>query len=248
MTTKTGISSIFPPAESLADRVSHAVRRGILEGRLRPGENLSISDLATDLGVSHSPVREALQRLSSQGLVVLRPARSAIVAPLELADLREIYRLRRLIEVEAVARAAPLLSDGDLTTLDEEFGKLSDASPDTDAFWASHNAFHAALLTPVMTPRLERVVIELWHAGERYIRIVYMETDVLFTRSADDRHRPLLDAAHARNEPTMRKAIASHLQNNEREIVKSLKQVVLGPAGDGIEPAAGSGSGLTRTP
>ena len=239
MTTKTGISPIFLPAESLADRVSHAVRRGILEGRLRPGENLSISDLATDLGVSHSPVREALQRLSSQGLIVLRPARSAMVAPLGLADLQEIYRLRRLIEVEAVARAAPLLSDGDLTTLDVEFAKLCDVPPDDDAFWAGHNAFHAALLAPVTTPRLERIVTELWHAGERYIRIVYIETDVLFTHSADDRHRPLLHAAHTRNATAMRNAIAHHLLSNEREIVKSLKAVVLGRSDDGAEPASG---------
>lgn len=197
---------------------------------MRPGEALSISDLAADLGVSHSPVREALQRLSGQGLVMLRPARTSIVAPLELEDIQEIYRLRGLIEVDAVARAAPQLSQHDLEWLGRYFERMSAAAYDSDEFWESHNAFHLALMAPVLTPRLERMITELWHAGERYIRIVYIETNALFTLSPRDRHQPLLDAARTRKSAGMRKAIANHLQGNEREIVKSLKETILSSA------------------
>ncbi len=225
MATKTGITPISPATQSLVDRVSHAVRRAILEGRLRPGEALSISDLAADLGVSHSPVREALQRLSGQGLVVLRPARTAIVAPLELEDLQEIYRLRKLIEVDAAARAAPTLTEDDLALLERELAAMSVAAFDSDEFWDSHNAFHRALLGPA-SPRLDRMITELWHAGERYLRIVYIETDVLFEHSPHDRHRPLLDAARAHNAATTRAALTEHLQSNEREIVKSLRETM----------------------
>ncbi len=226
LATKTGISPISPATQSLVDRVSHAVRRAILEGRLRPGEALSISDLAADLGVSHSPVREALQRLSGQGLVVLRPARTAIVAPLELEDLQEIYRLRKLIEVDAAIRAAPKLTEEDVALLERELAALSDAAFDSDEFWDSHNAFHSALMRPVMTPRLQRMITELWHAGERYLRIVYIETDVLFTRSPYDRHAPLLEAARSGKGSTLGKALTQHLDSNEREIVKSLQESI----------------------
>jgi DNA-binding GntR family transcriptional regulator len=222
LSTRTGITPISPETQSLVDRVTHAVRRAILEGRLRPGEALSISDLAVDLGVSHSPVREALQRLSGQGLVVLRPARTAIVAPLELEDLREIYRLRTLIEVDAASRAAPQLTDDDLAGLEHQLAAMSDTEIDSDAFWDSHNAFHKGLMRPVMTLRLERTVTELWHAGERYLRIVYGETDVLFTRSPYDRHRPLLDAARTRSASRLGTALTKHLGSNERELIKSL--------------------------
>lgn len=239
LTTKTGIAPISPDTQSLVDRVSHAVRRAILEGRLRPGEALSISDLATDLGVSHSPVREALQRLSGQGLVVLRPARTAIVAPLELEDLQEIYRLRRLIEVDAAASAAPGLTDEHLARLESELTAMSDEAVDSDDFWDSHNAFHRALLSPVLSPRMERMITELWHAVERYLRIVYIETDVLFTRSPYDRHRPLLDAARSRNSSTMAAALTDHLESNEREVVKSLQQTIADPASDSTAAAAG---------
>ena len=211
--------------QSLADRVSHAVRRAILEGRLRPGDTLSISDLAADLGVSHSPVREALQQLAGQGLVVLRPARTAIVASLGIPDLTDIYRLRTLIEVDAGARAARLLTDEHLAIIEREFTEMTDAPADSEHFWTSHNAFHSAIMAPVMTPRLERIVAELWQSAERYVRIVYGETDVLFTLPAQDRHRPLLEAAQARSTSKMRKALTQHLQTNEQEIARSLEQV-----------------------
>jgi len=225
LSTKTGIPPIATAGQSLVDRVSHAVRRAILEGRLGPGDNLSISDLAADLGVSHSPVREALQQLSGQGLVVLRPARTAIVAPLGIPDLEDIYRLRTLVEVEAAARAARLLTDEHLAIVEREFTELTDAPVDSERFWTSHNAFHGALMAPVSTPRLERIVAELWQAAERYIRIVYGATDVLFTLSPQDRHRPLLEAAQARSASKMRKALTQHLRSNEQEIIRSLEQI-----------------------
>lgn len=230
MASRTGIASISAETQSLVDRVSHAVRRAILEGRLRPGESLSISDLAADLGVSLSPVREALQRLSGQGLVILRPARTAIVAPLELDDLQELYRLRRLIEVDAAARAASQLSEEQLDRLERELSAMSAHAVDSDAFWEHHNAFHHTLLAPALSPRTERMITELWHAVERYLRIVYIETDVLFTRSPHDRHRPLLDAARSRDRATVAAALTDHLQSNEREVMQSLQRCLAADA------------------
>ncbi len=82
-------------------------------------------------------------------------------------------------------------------------------------------------MASVMTPQLERLVTELWHAAERFIRIVYIETDVLFTRSPHDRHACLLAAARSRNPAEMREAVTQHLRSNEREVADSLN-VILG--------------------
>jgi DNA-binding GntR family transcriptional regulator len=224
--TRTGVTPIHQEVQSLVDRVTHAVRQSILDGRLRPGETLSISDLATDLRTSHSPVREALQRLSGQGLVELRPARTAIVAPLKLDDLHEIYRLRLLNEVEAVGRACPLLTDADLAELEEQFSILKAAELDSEEFWASHNGLHRTLMRPVATERLDRLITELWQAAERYIRVVYGETEVLRERTAYERHLPLLEAARTRNAATMRKALTAHLRSNERELSSKLDTIL----------------------
>ncbi len=228
--TRTGLTPRRLETQSLVDRVGHAVRRAILEGQLRPGEALSISDLATDLGVSHSPVREALQRLSGQGLIVLRPARTAVVAPLDLDELEEIYRLRELIEVDALGRSAAGLTEADLALAERQFTLLSGATAtDSDRFWDAHSAFHMSLLAPVLTPRLIRLVTDLWHAAERYIRIVYIETDALFTRSPRERHAPLLAAAQARDGQRLRDAMTDHLRRNHDEVAGKLT-LILPPA------------------
>jgi DNA-binding GntR family transcriptional regulator len=224
--TRTGVKPIKQESQSLVDKVTHVVRQSIVEGRLRPGEALSISDLAIDLGVSPSPVREALQRLAGQGLVELRPARTPIVAPLELEDLHEIYRLRLLIEVDAVARACPQLTDGDLQDLEAEFEVMTTAPADSDQFWNSHDAFHQILWRPVFTERLSRLITQLWQAGQRYLRVVYGETDALRQHSAHERHLPLLEAAHARDGARMRAALTEHLASNEGELATKLKAVL----------------------
>ena len=104
--------------------VDHAARRAILEGPLRPGEAIPIADLALDLGLSPDLVHDALPRLCNQGLVMLPPARTAVVAPVDLRELHEIYRLRWQIEVDAAARAAASLSDADLSAIEDIFEML----------------------------------------------------------------------------------------------------------------------------
>ena len=225
--SKTGLAPIAQEKESLVDRVCDAVRHSIISGRLRPAEVLSISDLDADLGVSHSPVREALQRLASQGLVELRPARSAIVAPLDVDELTEIYRIRKLLEVDTAGRACPLLTPEDLKAIERRFEALAKApSTHPDDFWTLHEDFHRALMRPALSPRLARVIGEQWHAGERYIRIVYADSGVFGARSAGERHQELLDAARAGKAPRMRKALLEHLEMNEREIGIQIREIL----------------------
>src|SRR3954453_14626692 len=169
--SRTGVTPIHKETQSLVDRVTDVVRQSIIDGRLKPGETVSISDLATDLGVSHSPVREALQRLSGQGLVELRPARTAIVAPLAMDDLEEIYRLCKLNEVDAVARACPDLTDDDIAELERQIEVIGGEPLDSSEFWNAHDAFHLGLMRPVASPRLERLFTQLWEARERYVRL-----------------------------------------------------------------------------
>src|SRR5215212_11546594 len=85
---------------SVADMVTNEIRRSILSGDLRPGEEFSLRKLADSLQVSFIPVREALRRLEGQGLVVNGQGKSSRVAPLSHDDLHGIYRLRRQLEPE----------------------------------------------------------------------------------------------------------------------------------------------------
>ena len=100
------VRSVAGANSSAVDLVTSEIRRAVLTGALPAGEQFSIRDLAAQLGVSHIPIREALRRLESQGLIVLRQARSASVAPLSTSDLEAIYRLRYLIELPLAGASA----------------------------------------------------------------------------------------------------------------------------------------------
>lgn len=213
-----GLAPVGGRAVSLVDRIAAELRTAIVRGRLRPGERLPISQLAATLQTSQVPVREALQRLAGDGLVVLQASRSAVVAPVSGQDLREIYRLRLLIEVDAAARAAPLLRDQNLGDLARHLDELGRAPAESEGFWAHHDAFHRALLLPVMTPRLGRLIDDLWRAGQRYTRLAYARPGALRASPALHRHARLLDAARTRSGPAVGGALREHLAFNEAEM------------------------------
>ena len=221
--TKTGVARLATETQSLVDRVSHEVRRSIIEGRVPSRRGAVDQRPGIRSRRQPEPVREALQRLAGQGLVLLRPARTAVIAPLEVGDLEEIYRLRLLIEVDAVVRAMPLLTRADLKEMEAHLGVARVAALDTTAFWEAHDAFHRVLLAPVLTARLDQLITQLWQSAQRYIRLVYIETDALSERNAVERHVPLIEAARSGDPDRMRAVYSDHLTTNEADIRQYLE-------------------------
>ena len=97
----------------MADRVAHALREAIVSGRLRPGDHLVEQRIASELGVSRSPVREAIRRLELEGLVVGEPHRGARVTRLTVDEIRDLYVVRATLECLAGRLAAPRLLHAD---------------------------------------------------------------------------------------------------------------------------------------
>lgn len=113
-------------AASVVDQVIKEIRRSILAGALRPGQEFSLRGIADGLGVSFIPVREALRRLEGQGLALTQRGKSACVVPLTHQDLHGIYRLRRQIEPEIASRSCLLLKDENLERLDDVVKTFAD--------------------------------------------------------------------------------------------------------------------------
>ena len=144
--TRTG-APVRPIAHlSLVDRVTDELHRAILNGDIRPGAAVSIVELCEQFDVSHIPVREALRRLESEGLVSLRPGRSALVASLSPEDLSGIYRLRKLIEGDLTLRAMQDLSEERLEAAQVALDEYADVEREPASLAAAHHAFHSALL------------------------------------------------------------------------------------------------------
>src|SRR5882757_3296563 len=206
---------------STVDRVATEVRRAVLDGSLAPGSTFSIGELAEQLGVSHIPVREALNRLDAQGLIVLRRGRSAMVAPLDRDELRGIYRLRRRIEPDLAARSAEQLTSEDVAELGRLFAAIGDPGPNVDTLWDTHNALHLLLLRPAASRWDMRVLEQLWRAAERYTRVVF---DSSFEQRAERHaaHQTLVTAAGTRSPTDLARALDEHLIANEQACLARL--------------------------
>ncbi len=219
---------------SLVELIAKEIKVSILSGTLRPGEPFSIAELSNELDVSHIPVREALRRLEADGLVRLRPSRSAIVTPLSVEELTEIYQLRLVVEVDLAARAAPSYTTQQLElaeSLCEDLHKPHGAANPHER--EVHHRFHENLLLPAAGEHANRILWRLWEASDRYIGLVY-DARPIAPQEPYRRHRLLLQAAQTKRGPVMRKALADHLGESLEYMMASL-DVVLSEA-DGAAP------------
>ncbi|WP_372983684.1 GntR family transcriptional regulator [Microbacterium sp.] len=212
------LRSVAQHNSSAVDLVTAEIRRAVLTGALAPGQQFSIRDLASQLGVSHIPIREALRRLESQGLVILRQARSATVASLTVADLEAIYRLRYVLEVPLAAASVGNHSEEHVRTLEALLERSRD--PDPEIAWQGHYDFHAALVEPAANEWDERILQTLWMAAERYTHLVFDPTRITDEERENryERHRILLEAALGSEPETMTSALTAHLGANAQRI------------------------------
>lgn len=218
MTLQGQVRSVASANASAVDLVTAEIRRAVLTGTLAAGEQFSIRDLAAQLGVSHIPIREALRRLESQGLIILKQARSASVAPLSMADLHAIYRLRYEVELPLAGSSAGQRDAQQLARLDA----LLEASRDRDPeiAWQAHYDFHEALVHPAANEWDGRVLHTLWVAAERYTHLVFDPTQITDAERARryTTHRVLRDAALVADPAAMTEALRLHLVANEDRI------------------------------
>lgn len=202
---------------SAVDLVLTELRRAIVHGALRPGQEVVATQLAADMDVSHIPVREALRVLANEGLISLRSQRKALVAPIDIGNLRDTYRLRILVEGDLIERAAPLYTDEDLTRINELFGGIG--SDDSEADLDVHGQFHRALVLPAASEWDLRVLQMLWVASERYLRLLFAN---FAPGDAQHEHDQLLEAASRRDGPALREALSGHL-NRGIEILQAAR-------------------------
>jgi DNA-binding GntR family transcriptional regulator len=150
------------------------IRQAILDGRLEPGRRLKEQELARELGISRTPVREALLMLQAEGLVVATPNRGAMVRVHDAEDLDDLYQLRALLEGYAARRAATQISDGKLEQLRESCERFDSLSPEEDlrGLVRENLLFHNTILDVEGSVRLAgmvRKVIELPLVYKSYI-------------------------------------------------------------------------------
>jgi GntR family transcriptional regulator, carbon starvation induced regulator len=170
------MSSAFEPIAkptTRSDWVTAQLRTAIVSGEIAPGTKLRTAELAERLQVSPTPLREALQALAAEGLVLLEPQRGARVAPLDKAEGLDIYRVRLMLEPPALAAAvrAPV-APGREEAVREALEELNRATRATDfdgaGFGALNLGFHQLLIEPCGSPWLLRLTRQLGNHSMRF--------------------------------------------------------------------------------
>lgn len=142
-----GSNAISRTGNSFSDQAERALRDQILHGAFPPGSRLNEVEIAADLGVSRGPVREAMQRLARDGLVVLQPHRGAFVRRLTLAEVSNLFEVRITLEGKVAALAAERLTAEQQTQLEELRAGMAadDEDVDPDAQFQGTHDIHALL-------------------------------------------------------------------------------------------------------
>jgi DNA-binding GntR family transcriptional regulator len=196
----------------MAEAALERLREAIIMGELTPGTPLRLEDLARQLGMSISPIREAVRQLEALGLAEHVPHHGAKVMGLDVEELRELFAIRLALETMAVRRAAELVTEEEADSARRHLASYDEARRrgDIRAAVREHRAFHFALYEAARSPWLLRLIRPAWDSCERY-------RPVLLAKGAvQDRHEELdvelVEACAAHDAERAAKALHDHLE------------------------------------
>ena len=215
--------------ESRVDQAYAEIRRRILDNHYAPGHHVLEQELAADLGMSRTPVREALVRLQNERFVQLIPRHGMRVVPLSIQELREVYEVLTSLELTAIDRLARLdLEEAAFATIEKTVDEMDLAvrKKDVDAWAKADERFHRILVTLCGNQRLATMVEMLWEQGHR-ARMTTVRLRASLEQSNRE-HRALLDAIRQRDWRHARTRHAKHRERAMTEILNLLHQTRLG--------------------
>lgn len=216
-----------PGRQIVTDGAYEALKRMIMDHEVEPGERLNMEELARQLDVSATPVREALARLESDGLVTRRALSGYAVAPFLTSDsLGYLFEIRHLLEPHAATKAAKLASDEDLAALEKMVALMQadDMGADYDEYrtFAAHDTeFHALVARMSGNPVLEETLSGLhfhWHLYR-----LRFGTDVGVDTVAE--HARIASAVRQRDPAAAAEAMRDHLARSEERLVPVVKEI-----------------------
>jgi DNA-binding GntR family transcriptional regulator len=189
--------------------VRDTLRRAILTGQIPGGERLVQADLAQQMRVSTTPVREALRDLAAEGLIRLDAHRGAIVHKPSQAELEEVYRIRQLLEPEVMERAVERISEDDIEEA-AQILRLADEEHDPAAWVDLNRQFHRVFTRVADAPRLAGIVETLQDSATMYI-VAALTYGTRSTDEANAQHWQLLEAVQARDIGAARNTMIAHI-------------------------------------
>lgn len=193
----------------------------IRAGRLRPGDRITETDLAERLGLSRTPVREAIRQLESDGLVAHVPRVGTVVRRLDYSEITELYEMRAVLEGTAARLAARAASDVELSELETINAEMRDAA-DAGTLLDANRQFHTVLLNAARN----RFLVKSVEAVQKTLLILGPSTMEDGTRAAEAiaEHDRVIAALHARDGAAAEAAMRLHVEAAHRARLRQLRE------------------------
>lgn len=207
----------------LRDVVFNTLRQAILTGELKPGERLMEIHLANKLGVSRTPIREAIRKLELEGLVTMIPRRGAEVAQITEKSMSDVLEVRRAVDALCVELACERISEEELEALKVACDNFEEAvkSGDVKKIAQADVALHDIIVRATGNQRLVQLVNTLSEQMYRY-RFEYIK-DVSQHNSLVEEHRVIYESILKKDKQTASEAAKLHIDNQEKTIIKQIR-------------------------
>lgn len=208
----------------LRELVLDAIREAIINGNLKPRERLMEIQLAEELGVSRTPIREALRKLELEGFIVMIPRKGAYVADISFKDIADVYEIRAALEGLAAALAAERITDEELEEMERYLvGKAEAiANNDMERLVEVDTKFHDLIYQASRNERLSTIINNLREQIQR-CRVTSLSVPGRMKESLLE-HRTIVEAIQSRDAQLARQVAQDHIENAENIMMESLKK------------------------
>ncbi|MBC7344236.1 MAG: GntR family transcriptional regulator, partial [Clostridia bacterium] len=215
------LSLKFNGYKPLREMVFETLREAIIEGKLSPGTRLMEAQLAEDMGVSRTPVREAIRKLELEGLVVMVPRKGAYVADMSTKDAAEVFEIRAALEALAAGLAAQRITDEEIEELERlliKFNECLGKELDLQKVVDLDTEFHDVLYRASRNSRLMQILSTLREHIQRFRKLSLASPGRL--KQAIEEHRRIVDAVADRNVALAQALAQEHIVNAENSMLE----------------------------
>lgn len=209
--------------KSKSEIVYQAIHKAIIEGKFKPGEKLEPEKLAIDLEVSRMPIREAINRLQTEGLVDIIPHTAAVVATVDTDEIKDLMTVRSMLEGFAVRRATKRITEKGLEKLwkiCKEMEIKTKDKKDRNSLIARNREFHQTILEACGNKTIKSICSNLYDSFERFnMQLISSQkraNQILYE------HRNLVETIEARKSAVAEKLMRSHINHTLHEIINLL--------------------------
>jgi DNA-binding GntR family transcriptional regulator len=209
---------------TVTSSVAEELRRRIVSGEYAGGEQIRQEAVADELGVSRIPIREALLQLESEGLVVIHTHEGAVVASLSPEDAIDLFEARMILESMLVKKAIEAATPADVARIGaclSEYEKAVKNGADPETLSRLNWAFHTAMCEPANRPRMMAIVVSLYTATDRYLRLQINRPGAKAKALKD--HREIFEAYEGKRGAAVGKLIKAHIMGAYDDVMSRLK-------------------------